>query len=465
MKIPIRLRPFLHSAKAVPRRLFQSVLAVWLLGGAMGASYAGECDAVYSVVERYGKLSVPCVLLGDGRVGKAQLDQVRGISPFLFKLKTLSIVDHPAEGYATFDSKTGQVFLPVVETNLGGKQRFYRVQMSVESKEADDFIVGLSGASCLAKIVGVKSEPIPDQLKAGQTTKLTWTVKNVTQKPDCNANNYRLNFHSVTLNGENYSGSAFGGDFHPYFNLKASETGAAVADFVVPNKTGDFKVYFEMVDGNGMPVPMSPDDRLYAAFTVVNSSSSEGNGGLEAIPLDPTIKKDKVAPGQAKKIAHHGAELDIGAGAVSEETTLQIKSLAEAEIPPLPAWLINVTKGQRKGVRLSPHGMKFNKKIKLKLPYDKKHLPAGYSEQDIHTFYHDDQAKQWKRVERVAVDTAKQEIVSQTDHFSDYVNAIGTCQMESPYYLCWAKSEEYIVEGVSSINPSGYVPVEAMPLS
>ncbi len=297
MKIPIRLRPFLHTAKAVPRRLFQSVLAVWLLGGAMGASFAGECDAVYSVVEGYGKLSVPCIQLDDGIVYQAQLDQVRGAKQFLFELKTTSLVNPPAGLYASFDN--GTVALPVVETNLGGKQKFYTVQL----------------------------------VKQGQSE----------------AGNLIFGFTSLPkgLNAQN-------------------------------------------------PIPAD---------------------------LSSYAKGEKVSPGQAKKIAHQGAELEIGAGAVSEETTLQIKSLAEADIPPLPAGMINVTKGQRKGFRFLPHGMKFNKKIKLKLPYDKKHLPAGYSEQDIHTYYHDDQAKQWKRVERVAVDTGKQEIISQTDHFSDYANA------------------------------------------
>jgi len=446
MKIPIRLRPFLHTAKAVPRRLFQSVLAVWLLGGAMGASYAGECDAVYSVVERHGKLSVPCVQLDDGIVYKAQLDQVRGATQFLFKLKTISTVDHPVEGYATFDSKTSQLVLPVVETNLGGNQRFYRVQMLVESQEADDFIVSVSGASCLAKIVGIKSEPIPDELKAGQTAALRWTVKNVT--PNCNASNYRLNFHSATLNEEIYSGSAFGGDFHPYFSLKTSETGPAVADFIVPNETGDFKIYFEMVDGNGKPLPMSPDDRLYAAFTVVDSSSSdgdgdktEGNSELEAIPLDPTIKKDKVAPGQAKKIAHHGAELDIGADAVEGEITLGIKplELSQADstgevgnneeiddgLPPLDQGMINVTKG-KKGFRFLPRGMKFKKKIKIKLPYNKSLLPSWKTEQDIKTFYFDKEIGRWAPLERVAVDTKTQEVTSYTDHFTDMINSVVT---------------------------------------
>jgi len=92
--------------------------ACWRLGGAITASYAGECDAVYSVVDGYGKLSVPCVQLDEGSVYQAQLDQVRGAKQFLFKLKTLSVVDHSVKEYGTFDSKTGQLFLPVVETNL-----------------------------------------------------------------------------------------------------------------------------------------------------------------------------------------------------------------------------------------------------------------------------------------------------------------------------------------------------------
>ncbi len=204
--------------------------------------------------------------------------------------------------------------------------------------------------------------------------------------------------------------------------------------------------------------------QFYTMHLVKQGQSDTGNliFGFASLPkvldaknpipaeLASYTKAEKVPPGQAKKIAHEGAELEIGTGAVSEETTLRIKSLADAEIPPLPVGMINVTKGQRKGFRLSPHGMKFKKKIKLKLPYDKKHLPAGYSEQDINTYYYDDLAKQWQIVERVAVDTDKQEVTSLIDHFSDWINAVNPCNLGSNHpaqYLCYGDWEKYSSQG------------------
>jgi hypothetical protein len=195
------------------------------------------------------------------------------------------------------------------------------------------------------------------------------------------------------------------------------KTGAISIPTVKANLGGKQKVYTMQMAKQGE----SDTGNLILGFASLPKAFNAKNS--EPAELGSYTKGEKVPPGQAKKIAHQGAELDIGADAVHEEATLRIKSLADAEIPPLPAGMINVTKGQRKGFRFLPHGMKFKKKIKVKLPYDKKHLPAGYSEQDINTYYYDDQAKQWKIVERVAVDTGKQEVISQTDHFSDYVNA------------------------------------------
>jgi len=67
------------------------------------------------------------------------------------------------------------------------------------------------------------------------------------------------------------------------------------------------------------------------------SSSSSAN-------TNNTGKSDKVSPGQAKKISYDGAELDVGADAVSGETTLTIDACV---LPPLDSGMVNVTKGNK----------------------------------------------------------------------------------------------------------------------
>jgi len=144
MKIPIRLWPFLHHAKAVPRWLFQGGLAVFLLGSASSA-FADKGNVIYSVVDGYGKLFVPCVELDEGTIYQADLDHVRGIEQFLFKLKT-ALPTKPIKGVcAFFDRNSGKIILPVVEVNLGGKKRLYQVEMTAESRATDgEMMFGVS---------------------------------------------------------------------------------------------------------------------------------------------------------------------------------------------------------------------------------------------------------------------------------------------------------------------------------
>ncbi len=128
---------------------------------------------------------------------------------FLFELKITPLTNPPTGIYASFDQKIGIISIPVVKANLGGKEKFYRVQM----------------------------------VKQGE-----------------------------------------------------SDTGNLILGFA----------------------------SLPKAFNPKNPIPAE---------LDSYTKGEKVPPGQAKKIAHQGAELEIGAGAVSEETTLRIKSLTDVDIP------------------------------------------------------------------------------------------------------------------------------------
>ncbi|MFZ3090664.1 MAG: SpvB/TcaC N-terminal domain-containing protein [Nitrospirota bacterium] len=133
-----------------------------------------------------------------------------------------------------------------------------------------------------------------------------------------------------------------------------------------------------------------------------------------------------IPPGQAKKINYDAAGLDIGADALSAETTISIQPIGEDDLPKLDTGMTNVTKGPRRGYRFLPLHMKFNSKIKVTLPYNKALIPPGHTEQDIKTFYFDDQAGSWKELERAAIDTQAQTVTSLTDHFTDMINATVT---------------------------------------
>jgi RHS repeat-associated protein len=144
-----------------------------------------------------------------------------------------------------------------------------------------------------------------------------------------------------------------------------------------------------------------------------------------ATNLLPTYSQS-VPPGQAKKMVHDAATLDIPANALQFETTIGITPLGDTDLPALDTGMTNVTKGPRKGYRYTPTPMKFAAKVKVTLPYSQAAIPPGLTEQDVRTFYFDKQTGSWKVLERESIDPQGNTITSLTDHFTDMINATVT---------------------------------------
>jgi len=112
------------------------VLTAGLLGSAVCA-YADDGNAIYSVVNRHGHLYLPCVELDDGTIYQANLNQVPNVDQFLFKLDTALLTQPVAGVCAIYDRDKQKISIPVVEVNLGGHQKLYKIDMTVESPAAD----------------------------------------------------------------------------------------------------------------------------------------------------------------------------------------------------------------------------------------------------------------------------------------------------------------------------------------
>src|SRR5262249_38732945 len=130
--------------------------------------------------------------------------------------------------------------------------------------------------------------------------------------------------------------------------------------------------------------------------------------------------------GQAKTITYDTGTLDVPVGATTYDITLGMTPLSDLDLPALDAGMTNVTKGPRRGYRFTPHPMKFASKVKVTLPYSQAAIPPGMTEQDIKTFYFDEQSGSWKELELVSIDLKANTITSLTDHFTDMVNATVT---------------------------------------
>jgi len=117
-------------------------------------------------------------------------------------------------------------------------------------------------------------------------------------------------------------------------------------------------------------------------------------------------------------------ELEIPAGAVATTTSLGITRKNEGAVPPLDPGMINVTSPHHGGYRFGPRGMKFQKAVRVRLPFDERLLPEGMSAGQIQTFYFNEVADKWLPLKRVEVAYARKQIVSETDHFTFMINAV-----------------------------------------
>lgn len=166
-----------------------------------------------------------------------------------------------------------------------------------------------------------------------------------------------------------------------------------------------------------------------------------------------TYRKERFFHGvEAEAISLNGATLNTDAGALAHAAMLSITTLRPVDIAPLDAGMENVTR-YHAGYRLLPHGTVFDKEAILKIPYDPGKIPDGYTEEDIRTYYFDEQSHHWVPLERDTVLTASPEVISRTLHFTDFINAIIKVP-ESPETEAYNSTS---IKGIKAANPTAAV--------
>ena len=119
-----------------------------------------------------------------------------------------------------------------------------------------------------------------------------------------------------------------------------------------------------------------------------------------------------------------GSKLWFADSVLLGSRSLSVTALDEKEMPKMNYGMVNVT-GGGEGYRYLPHGTHFTGEgATVSLRYDRSRIPAGYSEQDIYTFYYDERNGKWIALERIGIDRESQSIVSRTTHFTDMINGI-----------------------------------------
>ena len=179
------------------------------------------------------------------------------------------------------------------------------------------------------------------------------------------------------------------------------------------------------------------------------AASGDGIGDDSYFP-EPTV--DLVTASEAALLSNGGAELEIGAASVEQDTAISITPLLEAELARMDLGLTNVTRGQGKGFRMLPH-MKFKKKIKIKLDYDESLVPVGYTEDDIKIYFFDTERGRWVALDGIEVNKNGNWLRADTDHFTDFIAGV----VVAPDAPQTANFNPTQIQGIKAADPTAKI--------
>ncbi|WP_242158318.1 SpvB/TcaC N-terminal domain-containing protein [Aestuariivivens sediminis] len=134
-------------------------------------------------------------------------------------------------------------------------------------------------------------------------------------------------------------------------------------------------------------------------------------------------RTNRYIPGKTFNLELAGTEVSLGPKAFSHSKDLSILALRDVDYPSLNANIRNVTKTHN-GYRFLPYGATLKEKAVISMGYDKLKIPDGYTENDIRTFYFDNELKKWIALKKVGLDQERQRIISETHQFTDMINGV-----------------------------------------
>jgi hypothetical protein len=128
-----------------------------------------------------------------------------------------------------------------------------------------------------------------------------------------------------------------------------------------------------------------------------------------------------VFPDKEAVICFQRVKLEIPAGAVEQPVAITIEELQK--INKLNPGMSNAT-GDGAGYRFKPDGMKFMKKIKVTIPFEKDCIKNPEDLNDLYTYFYNVEKGLWERLERAAVNEQEGLLTSLTTHFTDMINGV-----------------------------------------
>ncbi len=160
--------------------------------------------------------------------------------------------------------------------------------------------------------------------------------------------------------------------------------------------------------------------RIYGTVDAQTAGSGSGtaDGSAEA-PASAVISRE-VTPESGGRLELEGAVLEIPPGAVEKPLVISVRTLPVSAA--LGDEMANVTSGAQ-AFRFEPHGTRFLQPVNVSLPFDRAMLGSETALSNLFTYFYDEWAGQWVRLERLEIDREEARVVSSTTHFTDMVNA------------------------------------------
>ena len=179
------------------------------------------------------------------------------------------------------------------------------------------------------------------------------------------------------------------------------------------------------VDGTGLTITAVGSDgkAVSGRFAVTPMEKADFSRVFAAsVATKPSAKR--FVKGATDSISSGGARLVVDGKTLIKEKRLSVNALRDMDVPALDFGMTNVT-AEGEGYRFLPHGEHFTGEgATVKLKYDRTRIPSGYTEDDIRTYYFDNETRHWVALERVAVDKESACVVSRTTHFTDMINGV-----------------------------------------
>ncbi len=161
----------------------------------------------------------------------------------------------------------------------------------------------------------------------------------------------------------------------------------------------------------------------YVCSAKVNFSENKQYHFLSNESWVVPVYRGIIEPFSVNKFNFNGISLFTEENAVKEKKNLTIMGLRNEDMPMLDAGMVNVT-ADYKGFRCLPHGTLFDKSVDFRLSYDSTLIPKGYGPDDIRTFFYNEKTKKWEMLEYVSIDKENKQVISKTNHFTDFINGI-----------------------------------------